>query len=153
MEFLAELHPQIIHFPIAFFILYFLFDASGIILNKDYLVKSAVVILAVGVIFSLLAVLSGNQSAQKFANLSADNYKIYIDHISLHEQYATISLWYFSIVLFFRIYLVIKKKFNGRVKLLFILIGLIGCVLIYFTGIYGGELVYKYGIGTGLFGK
>lgn len=147
MEFLASIHPQIVHFPIAFFILYFLFESSAIIFKKDYLEKSAVIILTAGVIFSLIAVLSGNLSAQNYNQLSPENFVKYNDQISLHEQFATITLWYFTIILFIRIYLSVKKKFYGRIKYIFILIGLIGCVLIYFTGIYGGELVYKFGIG------
>ncbi|MEW6193829.1 MAG: DUF2231 domain-containing protein [Bacteroidota bacterium] len=153
MEFLANIHPQIVHFPIAFFILYFLFETSGIILKKEYLMKSALIILVVGVCFSLIAVLSGNQSAQNLSNTYHENFVNYKDQISLHEQFATISLWYFSVVLFLRIYLQIKKKLSGNFKYILLLLGLTGCVLIYFTGIYGGELVYKYGIGTKLFEK
>jgi uncharacterized membrane protein len=37
MEFLAGLHPHIIHFPIVLFILYTLFELLGVILKKDYL--------------------------------------------------------------------------------------------------------------------
>jgi uncharacterized membrane protein len=43
---------------------------------------------------------------------------------------------------------VLKKKFKGILQYLFIPLVLIGCFLIYETGDRGGELVYKYGIGT-----
>ena len=56
MEFLANLHPVIVHFPIAFFILYFLFEAAGIILGKDFLLKSAFIILLIGVVAAVCAV-------------------------------------------------------------------------------------------------
>ena len=152
MEFLAELHPRIVHFPIAFFILYFFLESSGIILKKDFLLKSALLILIIGIITALIAVLTGNQ-AQTAAKLLIKNSSEINELINLHEEYATITLFYFSALLILRSYLVIKKKFVGNVRYIFIALGLIGCYLIYTTGIHGGELVFKYGIGTKLLGK
>lgn len=159
MEFLSELHPRIVHFPIAFFILYFFFELFGVILKKDFLLKAAFLILIVGVLTALIAVLTGNQ-AQTAAKLLFKNGNDLNDLIEVHEEYATITVWFFSAVLIFRTYLVVKKKFwesitavNGKLKYLFIVLGLIGCYLIYMTGIHGGDLVFKHGIGTQLFGK
>ncbi len=152
MEFLSQLHQRIVHFPIAFFILYFFFESFGVMLKKDFLIKAALVILAAGVLTSLAAVLSGNQ-AQAAAGLLDINGSDLNNLIELHEEYATVTLFYFSALLFFRIYLVTKKKFEGNFRYLFILLGLIGCYLIYTTGIHGGDLVFKHGIGTQFFGK
>ncbi len=150
MEFLAELHPKIIHFPIAFFILYFMFESSGIILRKEFLLKSALIILILAIIFSVLAVLTGNQAYEIVKQRQTDT-ALYKDVINLHELFATITLWYFMAVMFLRIYFVVKKKFVGKVQYLFIILGLIGSLLIFLTGLYGGELVFKYGIGTKIF--
>jgi uncharacterized membrane protein len=146
MELIAQLHPRLVHFPIAFFILYFFFEASGIILKKNFLSKSAHLILAIGVVCAIFAVLTGNQAATS-VNSSLKNSEA-IKIIDKHEFYATITLWYFFALLILRTYLVIKKRFNGNLKYLFILLGIIGCYFIYITGIHGGELVFKYGIGT-----
>ena len=64
MEFLAQDHPLLVHFPIAFFFLYLIFESSGIIFKKEYLLKSAIIILALGVIGSVESVLTGNQAAE-----------------------------------------------------------------------------------------
>lgn len=152
MEFLSELHPRIVHFPIALFILYFFFELFGVTLKKDFLLKAALVTLIVGVLTALLAVLSGNQ-AQGAARLLFKDTNELSQLIELHEDYATITLFYFSALLFLRIYFVIKNKMNGKLRYLFIILGLIGCYLIYTTGIHGGDLVFKFGIGTKLFGK
>lgn len=151
MEFLSGLHSKVIHFPIAFFILYFLFETSGIILKKDFLTKAAFIVLVLGVIFSVLSVLTGNQ-AHEAVKTSLQNNGL-TSLIEQHEQLATITLWFYFFVLIFRTYLTVNKKFDGKMRYAFILLGLIGCVLIYVTSIYGGELVYKYGVGTDLFGK
>lgn len=159
MELLSELHPRIVHFPVALFIIYFFLETFGIIFRKDYMLKAAYLILIAGVFTALLAVLTGNQ-AHIATKLIINNKSDLNDLIELHENYATITVWYFSAVLIFRTYLMVKKKFwesitavNGKLKYLFVVLGLIGCYLIYVTGIHGGDLVFKHGIGTQLFGK
>lgn len=152
MEFLSELHPRIVHFPIAFFILYFIFETSGIILKKDFLEKGSLLILILGVATALLSVLTGNQAQARINLLFPDNQEYY-KLIELHQEYATITLWYFAVVMVLRIYLGIKKKFVGNIKYSFIILGFIGCILIYLTGIYGGDLVFQHGLGTQILGK
>jgi uncharacterized membrane protein len=147
MEFLAQLHPRIVHFPIALFILYFFFELSGAVLKKDFLVKSAYIILIVGVVLSVAAALTGNQAQTAVTSFTKENAQIN-SLIEQHENFATITLWYFFSLLILRTYLLIKKRFNGNVKYIFVILGLIGCFLIYMTGIRGGELVFKHGVGT-----
>ena len=62
MEFLVNMHPVIIHFPIAFFVAYFLLEVAALVTKKDSLCKMAAIFLGAGVIFALIAVLTGNQS-------------------------------------------------------------------------------------------
>lgn len=150
MEFLAGLHPKVIHFPIAFFILYFIFETAGLVLKKEYLNKSAIIILALAVFFAVIAVLTGNQAHEMVKRIQIDT-ALYNEFIAKHELYSTITLWYFLALLIARTYLTVKKKFAGNVRYIFLLLGLIGSVLIYLTASFGGDLVFKYGIGTKLF--
>ncbi|MCK7520140.1 MAG: hypothetical protein MZV64_21810 [Ignavibacteriales bacterium] len=62
MEFLAGIHPKVVHFPIAFLMLYPLMELIFIFTSKRFFSKAAMLFLAIGVIGSLLAVLSGNQA-------------------------------------------------------------------------------------------
>jgi uncharacterized membrane protein len=149
MEFLADLHPKIIHFPIAFFILYSLFETASVIFKKEFLSKSAFIILILGVVFSLLAVLTGNQAHELVKKIQIEA-MLYESIIAKHELYATITLWYFTSLLFFRVYFLVKKKFIGKIVYVFVLLGLLGIYFIYMTGLLGGELVFKYGIGIKL---
>ena len=147
MELIANLHPRIVHFPIAFFIIYALFEIFGIILKKDFLIKAAYITLILGIITALFAVLTGNQ-AQDAAKLILDDKTVGISEaIKKHEEFATITLWYFTALFILRTYLLINKKFISSWKYIFIGLALIGCYLIYNTGYYGGELVFKHGIG------
>jgi len=150
MELLANLHPRIVHFPVAFLILYSVFEISGVILKKDFLNKAAYLTLIFGIITALMSVLTGNQ-AQEAAKLILSGKSIGISEaLERHEEFATITLWYFTALFILRTYLLINKKFINKWKYLFIGLGLIGCYLIYSTGYYGGQLVFKHGIGIHL---
>lgn len=149
MEFLAQYHPLLVHFPIALFILYFLFESSGIIFNKEYLLKSAVIILVLGVVIALETVLTGNQAAQLLdaqGLLTKDINKV----VEAHEEWATITLWFYVFVLALRVFLTVNKKFVGNLRYIFVVLSLIGIFFIYKTGEYGGKLVYEHGAGTKL---
>ena len=153
MEFLAELHPRIVHFPVSLFILYFFLEAFGILLKKKYLSKTAYIILIAGIVTAVTAVLTGNQAHEAAKMILSGKNNLLNGMIEQHEQNATITLWYFFAILILRTYFITKKKFESNWKYIFIPLGLAGCYLIYITGIHGGELVFKYGIGTQLFGK
>jgi len=150
MEFLAQLHPKIVHFPVALLSVYVLLELIGVIFRKDFFSKTAHLILFLGVLAALAAVLTGNQAedvAHQWAKLGAN---INLDAIETHSTYANISLWYFAALLVLRTFLVIKKKFNGSVKYFIAVLSIVGFFFIFQTGLYGGKLVYDYGIGTQL---
>ncbi len=153
MELLSNLHPKIVHFSISLFVIYFIFEFSGLIFNKDYLQKSALLLLIFGIIFLIFSVLTGNQAFEVFKNNYPDKFSFYNHLIKEHETYATISVWYNSLVLFFRTYLILKKKFTRKYQFIFVLLSFIGAILILITARYGGRLVYEYGIGTQIFNK
>lgn len=148
MEFLAELHSSIVHFPIAILILYALFEILGAFVKREMFSQTAYILLVLGVLTALAAVLTGNQASQ-LAELWIKNGASFSENaIEHHEEFATLTLWYFFSLLILRTFFVVKKKFDRKIKYIFILLALVGCFLIYETGAHGGELVYKYGIGT-----
>ena len=150
MEFLSQLHPQIVHFPIAFLVIYALLEITGIISKKEFFQKAAYLFLFLGVLSAVAAVITGNQAAEIASNWKGKGAEIPTGLISEHEEYATITLWYFTGLLVLRTYLFVKKKFGGIVKYLFILLTVIGLYFIYQTGYHGGKLVYDHGVGTEL---
>lgn len=155
MEFLAQFHPKLVHFPIVLLIMYALFETGGVILKKDFLSKSAYIILVMAVIASLAAVLTGDQ-ALKIAEawdekgLKSDDLIIPFGLIHKHEFYASLTLWYFAALLVARTILVIKKKFTGYFKFIVVALAVIGCGFLFKTGDLGGQLVFKHGVGTEL---
>jgi uncharacterized membrane protein len=148
MEFLANLHPKIVHFPVALLVAYSFLEILGILIKKESISQTAYVLLLLGVIGAIAAVLTGNQ-ADEVAKMWFGRFKFNTAGlISLHETYATISLFIFTGILALRTYLIIKKKFNTKIKYLFIFLAIIGFYFIIETGMIGGELVYKRGVGV-----
>lgn len=149
MQLLADLHPLVVHFPVALFIVYALTEIIGIVNKSDKMLFTAHYLLLLGVVTAVGAVLTGNQAGEA-AKLAAGTIGNYEELIESHETFATITLWFFLFVLIFRTYLVLKKKFVGRIRYLFILFAIIGSILIIETGYRGGELVFIHRIGTGI---
>jgi uncharacterized membrane protein len=148
MEFLAQFHPKIVHFPIAFLLIYVLLEITGVFSKKEYFQKTAYLFLFLGVLSAVAAVITGNQAAGIASRLEDKGVIIPLGLISEHEEYATINLWYFTGVLVLRTFLVLKKKFKGIYHYIFIVIAIAGAYLIYQTADYGGKLVFEHGVGT-----
>jgi len=153
MEFLSQLHPKAVHFPIALFAVYALLEIIGVLFKKDFFSKTAFLILFLGVLAAIVAVLTGNSAADAIHKLNKISLIVPQDAIEEHIDYANFTLWYFAGLLVLRTFVVLKKKFSGAARYWFILLSLIGVFLIYRTGDLGGRLVYKYGAGTQIIKK
>lgn len=134
MEYLAEIHPKIVHFPIAFLMMYPIIELLFLLTKKEYYSKSALLFLIIGVIGSFFAVLSGNQAFEALKNFTFTKELFY-----QHQFYANITVWYFTFVLAFRYFLFIKKKLNNKFITLMFLLALLGSYFVYQVGYYGGK--------------
>lgn len=146
MTALAEFHPLIVHFPIALFILYIFFEVISLFTKTDFFNKAAALILFLGVITGLIASLTGNLAADTVV----DKFELVVKK---HQEWATMTQWYFTFLLIFRFFLIFKQKFSGYIRYGFVVLALFGIFMVYKTGHYGGKLVYRYGIGTELIDK
>jgi len=150
MEFLADNHPRIVHFAVALLFLYPFLEVSDVLLKKEFLLKTAHLILSLGVLAALGGVLTGNQ-AHQVAMVWEDKGAIMpFKAINEHSFWANLTVWYFVALLVLRTFFVIKKKYIGYFRLIFVVLSLAGLLLVYQTGNRGGKLVYKYGVGTEL---
>lgn len=144
MEFLAQFHPKLVHFPIAFLLGYFVCELIGGVFKKEVFTKAAFILLIFGVLGALAAVITGNQAVDAFDYWNKASSAI----LEKHEGYANTTIWYFAAVLVIRTILVIKKKLIGPFLYLFIALAAIGAFLVYETAEHGGKMVYEHGIGT-----
>lgn len=145
MELLNSAHPFLVHFPVALLIVYSLLEAAGLFYHDEKYSRFVFIILITGIAFSMAALMTGNREASlHFMQLGGDGRET----LERHETFATITVFYYSFILFARWYIFHKKRFSGLIKYLFTLMVLIGIIFIYFTGYYGGELVFKYSAGS-----
>src|SRR5665647_509393 len=144
MEFLAQFHPKIIHFPIAFLLVYLLLELLGAVFKKDFFSKAAHLFLLFGVLGALAAVLTGNLAENAFEGWNKTTSAI----LETHSTYANITLWYFTALLVIRTFLVLRKNFSNLFKYIFCILALVGSYFIYQTGEHGGEMVFRHGVGT-----
>jgi uncharacterized membrane protein len=144
MEFLAEFHPKVVHFPIAFLLGYVLLESIGVIFRKDFFSKAAHLLLFFGALGSLAAVLTGKQAYEAFEYWNKQS----SDLFEAHQEFANYTLWYFTGLLVLRTFVVIKKKFSGIVRYAFVILAIAGTYFVYKTGDLGGQMVFKHGIGT-----
>jgi uncharacterized membrane protein len=144
MEFLAEFHPRVVHFPIALLLTYVLFEVLGAVTKRDFLLKSAHLILLLGVIAAFVAAQTGERAEMAFDYWNKEASAL----MEVHEQYANITVWYFTALLVIRTFLVFKKKFTNVFRYSFMVLALIGAYFVYQTGDHGGRMVYEHGIGT-----
>jgi uncharacterized membrane protein len=149
INFLAEIHTKVVHFPIALLTIYSLLEIVGIVFNKEFVTKSALLILCLGVISAFFAVLTGNQASTNFKFWNSESSAI----LNSHQTYATYLLWVAIIVGVLRFFFIVKRKFSGPIKYLFILFALVIIFFVYETGIHGGDLVKKHGVGTELINR
>jgi|SRR5690554_269253 len=144
MEFLAEFHPKVVHFPIAILLTYVLFETLAAITKKDFLQKGAHLLLFLGVIAAFVAVQTGERAEMAFDYWNKEA----SDLMKGHEQYANLTIWYFAALLVARTVLVFKKKFNNVFNYVFVVLAFVGAYFVYQTGDHGGRMVYEHGIGT-----
>jgi len=136
------LHPMLVHFPIALFTSYIIFEILWMIFQKEWLKNSSVLLLFLGLIFVVPSILSGEASAENFEKVSTLE-----ELIEAHETFAKLTGITFLIALILKVILIRTGKFNLKTNLIVFAISLIGMFFLIQTGLKGGELVYKHGVG------
>lgn len=136
MEFLAHSHQKVIHFPIALLMLYPIMEFLAFAAYKEFYIKSAGLFLLVGTLGALASALTGNQAFTFFNDWQSET----LDIFNSHQTYANITVWYFSVLLVFRTYFLIKKKLSKKFLMIFFFLSLAGIYFIYQTANFGGKL-------------
>ena len=116
MEFLADIHTKVVHFPIALLVTYSLLEIVGIVFSKKLFIQSAYILLILGIIGIFISVLTGNQAFEDYQYWNDASNNIF----KSHQFYANITTWFFVFLALLRTFLVVKKKFHGVMKYLFI---------------------------------
>ncbi|NNE69574.1 MAG: hypothetical protein HKN29_04330 [Rhodothermales bacterium] len=144
-EWAPNLHPLVLHFPIALLFVAAAFDAVGLFSgDRGGWRKSANWLYALGAVTAVITWYSGT--------LAADSVFLPTEANALLTEHADLGLW---TAWFFGGYAVIRMGINatklgagGMARIGFFVIGLAGLGLITVTATHGAELVYRYGVGV-----
>jgi len=138
-----NIHPLIIHFPIALLLVAVFIDTVSIWFHRTWLYKSALMMYLFGTLAAITAYITGRIAADSVnppfnAELT----------MSKHSDMALYTVLFFSIYTILR--LILQKKIdpeNKFLRLAALAVALAGIFLLISTADLGGKLVFKYGVG------
>jgi len=133
-----HLHPMIVHFPIALFIIALVFEVIGVIVKNEGLQKAAVYMFITAALITPIVVRTGIWEVQKLA----------LNHpvLTEHREYGIKLMW--TALMSLPLLWFINKEFKKYYKIVFIVILLAASALVIETGEEGGKMVFEYGIGV-----
>jgi len=140
-----NLHPLIVHFPIALLFTAALVDTLGMIMRSDdFLRKGAFSLYLLGGLAVVVTWFTGKEAADSVF-LATDANALLTEHADLGDY----MLYFFGAYVLIRL-LMFSLSLESRTSLrgLVWLIGLGGIGLTWFTAEHGAELVFKYGAGV-----
>ena len=145
---LPNLHPALVHFPIAFLPLAVILDALVLRFpgQREWLDRAATLLYGVAARGAAAAFLSGRQAAEALPPLAL---AVQV-HVNEHSDSARAVLWLLVLLAAFRA-VVAYRDWRVRRKVLrvcFLLIAAGAVVLVYRTADLGGGLVFRHGIGV-----
>lgn len=145
-EWAPNIHPMLVHFPIALLLVAALGSLAALFISEKWWDETKNTILYVtGALFTGITYYSGTVAADSvFLPTEAQSV------LNEHSDWAVYLLWFFILysllrVAFHWLGLFQKKTF----KIIALITVLPGLFLVYETAEYGGKMVFGYGVGTG----
>jgi uncharacterized membrane protein len=138
---MPNIHPLLVHFPIALLSIAFLFDVFGFLLKKGEIMRFGWLNQLVGTLMLGAAIISG-----LYAKESVSVQEVARNTLEIHEQMAFLAAVLFSVLLFWRF--VSRKAIPNRLPWVFLALNLVAVVVMWAGAWLGGELVYVHGVGV-----
>lgn len=166
---LVEIHPIIVHFPIALLIVAVLLDFLALFLRRAHLVEAASWTLGFGTLGLLAAELSGQliedhvNKAQTAGLLGLHKTVALMTVLTFVMLFVVRILWFSPRILAFfspnlpvaaraanylKTSLPVIGSYSRALVTLYLLCSVVGIILLAITGYLGGAMVYDHGIGT-----
>ena len=138
-----DIHPLIAHFPIVLLLIGVVCDAIGILNDRDFFLRAGFLLFSLGALSALPVALTGDSAAevaQHIDDIAAD--------LDDHDTLGTVTAFLAVALALIRTHFVLKKKFVGIIRYVYLVFGLVTAGLVCAAGYTGGHLVYHYGAGT-----
>lgn len=148
-EWAPNVHPILVHFPIALLVIAVLFDGAALFLRKRPGVRTAAVALfTLGATAALAAFFTGRAAADEILLPAAAQ-----TTLTDHADWALLTVWFFGLYALARLALLRfdhkgRRWAQGWAQGLVFLIGAGGLFLLAQTGDRGAKMVFQYGVGV-----
>lgn len=144
-DWIPNIHPFVVHFPIALLIVAVLFDLARLGFKKQsWLHQTVITLYTTGTVGLLAAFLSGRQAVETVSVTGSA-----VPVVTSHEDWALYTLIFFGIYTAIRLGAWWKELEKGWLMPALILPALIGVGMLWHTGELGAKLVYKHGVAVG----
>ncbi len=147
---MTNLHPMVVHFPIALFLVGFALDALGWGTKRETLKRVGWVLVLLGALAAVPAVVTG-LAVEETVEQQLEPLPGGEAALEAHEELAipTAAVLLGAALLRFLLEIRFRRPLLGRGLLIaYLVVGLVGAGMLALTGLRGGELVYRYGAGV-----
>ncbi|MBO6620395.1 MAG: hypothetical protein JJ892_09890 [Balneola sp.] len=144
-EWAPNIHPMIVHFPIALFILAIIMDVAGYFLPESWWdEKKNLILYSLSGIAGIGTYFSGKEAADSvFIEAETQNL------LTAHADWAEYTVWFMGLYALLRIGVYFWDKSEIKpLRIGLTLLSFVGAFLLYQAGDRGAQMVYQYGVGV-----
>ena len=138
---MPNIHPMLVHLPIAILSIAYLLDQLSTIFKKEELERAGWWTQLAGTVALVATIVSG-----LLAEAAVVIPEVAQEHLKTHEQLAFVAAGTFGVLLLWRISC--RTKLPPRYKAVYLGLYAVGVLVIWMGAWYGGEMVYRYGVGV-----
>ena len=140
---MPNLHPLMVHFPIALLTVSVALDFVSVLREKEELARSGWWTMLIGVCWLAASVISG-LFAKESVVLVGKTQEVF----EVHQQLAFLVAVMFGTLILWR--LGTQTTLPARLQSLYLGLSLLALVLMWVGALYGGRMVYEFGVGVSL---
>lgn len=141
---MPNIHPLIIHFPIVILILTVVFQFLALTVKRPKWIEFSYIALLVGIVSLIVTYFSGR--------LAVDTVLLPAKANLIMNNHADLALWTLAYFIFLGLFILLLWKMgqlkNNTVAIIIVILGATGVGMLAKTADYGGQLVYRYGVGV-----
>ena len=144
-EWAPNVHPLLVHFPIALLCTAVMLDAVALLARKQPGLRvAAVIVYALGAVGALASFLTGRSAADALLLSGVAN-----TTLTDHADWATLTVWFFGLYALVRLgTLWGDRAAKPALWVPLWLVGVGGLFLVYETAEHGAQMVYEHGVGV-----
>lgn len=136
---MANIHPMIVHFPIALFNAFFLMELLGFLLKKEKLRGAASWMLYLGTLGAAAAVAAGVRAVSTLPHSEEA-------HATM-QAHRTLGIVVLALAIFLSAWrLLAKERFSLKAQMIHLAVAFVMAGVMAFGADMGGLMVYKYGV-------